>query len=335
MEYNEIVNNLFKNIEYKENNIIDIKAPWNNKTINNNTNSDTSDTDDTSSSDSENLEDNSLDIDMKYDKMITQRNSIYSIEPQINNIYQNNNYDEIDNITSNEEDTDSEDSNNLFSDNDIEDYSKNIKIKKIDEISLDENPLEHLHTEENLSIDLFNKEVEEFDYYIVIENGYKNSSGVYTIFDPNDTVQTVLLDRTFNNVIKADLIECVIKNNVGNSYVTDPSGTPFILLEVDEFGSNYESNNSNIANCFKKLSYYNEINSGTTHKNYTELENNIEKYFNPRKTIGSITLRFKKQDGTNFVFSSSSITTATYWLTFKITCLERRLKTNYINKPTA
>lgn len=326
MEYNDIVNNLFKDIKSEKDNILTFKAPWE-------TNKQLEKEESSSSSDSQ---DDELDIDTKYDNLITERNNIYSIKKELHDYYNDitSNEDNSDDTDDTNDTDDTDDSDNLFDNDDIEDYTKTIKIKNIDEVELEENPLEHLHNQENLSIDLFNKEVEEYDYYIIIENGFKNSSGVYTIFDPSNTVQTVLLDRTFNNIVKADLVECIIKNNTGSSYETDPSGTPFVIVEVDEFGSNYESNNSNVAKAFKTLSYYVDCNTGTTQRHYTDLANDIDKYFNPRKTIDTITLRFKKPDGTNFIFSGSSITTATYWLTFKITCLERRLKTSYINKTT-
>ena len=332
MEYNDIVNNLFKDIDSNPNNtdnIEDITAPW---SITNNGDNDsdiTSDSNNTSDSNSDET-DNALDIDIKYDEQLLERNHIYNIQPQVTQIYKDI---DVNNDTDSEDDSEESD---LFSQNDsLEDYSTNIKINKLDDVKLEKNPLDYLHNDaDNLSIDLFEKKIEEVDYHIIIENTYKDTDGSYTIFDPNSTVKTVELDRTFNNIVKADLIECIIKNNAGSSYATDPSGTPFILVEVDEFGSNYISNNSNIGHAFKTLAYYVELNSGTTLKHYTDLSNTIETYFNPRKTLDSITLRFKKPDGTNFTFSGSSITTATYWLTFKITCLERRLKTSYLNKTT-
>lgn len=332
MEYNDIVNQLFNNIDYKQpndkqsNDEEHIITPWNMENDNDN-DSDTS-SNDTSNSDET---DNALDIDIEYDKQLLERNNIYNIQPQVSQIYKD--ADTSDDTDSNTSDSDDSNDNDVFShSDDLEDYTTNIKINKIDDVKLEVNPLDHLHTKDNLSIELFDKEIVEKDYHIIIENAYKNTDGSYTIFDPNSTVKKVELDRTFNNVVKADLIECVIKNNTGSSYETDPSGTPFILVEVDEFGSNYISNNSNVARAFKTLSYYVELNTGTTLKHYTDLVNTIETYFNPRKTIDSITLRFKKPDGTNFTFSGSSISTATYWLTFKITCLERQLKTSYLNK---
>ena len=336
MEYNDIVNNLFKDIDYKpndidNNNIETITAPWDYTNNGDNDSDTTSNSNDASNSDDSDETDNALDMDVKYDKQLLERNNIYNIQPQVTQIYK-----DIDvSNTDSEDDIDDSDSD-IFSQNDsLEDYSTNIKINKLDDIKQAENPLDYLHNDaENLSIDLFENKIEEVDYHIIIENAYKDTDGSYTIFDPNSTVKKVELDRTFNNIVKADLIECIIKNNIGSSYATDPSGTPFILVEVDEFGSNYISNNSNVARAFKTLAYYVELNTGTTLKHYTDLANTIETYFNPRKTLDSITLRFKKPDGTNFTFSSSSITTATYWLTFKITCLERQLKTSYLNKTT-
>tara|TARA_B100001123_G_C15319716_1_gene1027477 strand:+ start:88 stop:1215 length:1128 start_codon:yes stop_codon:yes gene_type:complete len=231
----------------------------------------------------------------------------------------------------NYEDSDSNTSTDVI---DYESDYTSVRLTEINEHKDDPSPLEHLYNSDNdnLKIDLFEKDIVEQDYFIIIENAYKDTDGTFTIFDPNSTVKTVLLDKTYNNVCKIDLIESVVKVNSGNSYETDPSGTPFIYLEVDELGSNYDSNNYNVAKAFKILSYYVELNSGTLFKHYTELDNHVTKYLNPRKSISSLTLRFKKPDGTNFTFSGSAITTATYWLTFKITCFERRLKTKYLDK---
>ena len=100
------------------------------------------------------------------------------------------------------------------------------------------------------------------------------------------------------------------------------------MVEVDEFRGNYISNNDNIARSFKTLAYYLELNTGNRFKHYTDLDKGNIFVFNPRKTISGLTIRFKKPDGSDFVFSGSSISERVYWLTFKITCLERKLKTS-------
>jgi len=346
MDYNNIVNDLFKNINYP------VKKE------------DFSGSGTDSDSDSEDIYANSLQMDIKYNKKIIDRQSIYNrgrakTEGPNSRKYSSGKREEEDSSSGEEEgngkgegddsdgsggseDSFGEDNNYKYPydlDDDTDDdvsiesltnYSNSLALKKIKDFSLDENPLEHLHKKpNNLNINLFEKDVIEKDYYIIIENSNKNNSGDYEIIDPSGYNQTIELNQTFKNVIKADLIEAIIKKMPGDSYETDPSGTPFIMVEVDEFSGNYVSNNDNISRSFKTLAYYLELNSNNRFKHFTDLDNRSAIVFNPRRTITGLTIRFKKPDGSDFLFSGSSISERVYWLTFRITCLERKLKQVY------
>ena len=355
MDYNNIVNDLFKNLNYSVK-----KEEFSGSGSGSGSDSDTNSGD---------IYANSLQMDIKYNKKIVDRQSIYDRgqtktedknsgkyssggggEEDISagggrgeeDISAGGGRGEEDSSSGEEEDSSAgEDSNFKYSydladdtDDDVSiesltNYSNSLTLKNIKDFSLDKNPLDHLHKKpNNLNINLFDKEVIEKDYYVIIENSNKNNSGDYEIIDPSGYNQTIELNQTFKNVIKADLIEAIIKQMPGNSYESDPSGTPFIMVEVDEFKGNYISNNDNIARSFKTLAYYLELNTGNRFKHYTDLDNRNAIVFNPRKTITGLTIRFKKPDGTDFLFSGSSISERVYWLTFRITCLERKLKTS-------
>ena len=78
MEYNDIVNQLFKNIDYKSNdsdnnNIGTITAPWETTNNGDNDSDTTSNSNDTSDSNDTDETDNALDMDIKYDEQLLEK----------------------------------------------------------------------------------------------------------------------------------------------------------------------------------------------------------------------------------------------------------------------
>lgn len=281
-----------------------------------------------SNSDSNTDTDTSSDSDIRdnYNKMVIERQKIFTqTNKNMNQKYeqyvQDSDLEESDSTYSKT----SEDSQDLFT-SEI-DYSKPVQIDDINNIHLPSDNLDYIHNDDNhLAMKLFEKKEIYKEYFIVLENANQDANGVFVTIDPSGYKNAFVLNRSFDNVDNVELIEVIIKDLPGNSYNTDPSGTPFILLEIDEFSQHYYSNNNNISNTFRTLSYYQKINNDRFLL-FTDLDNGIKTYLNPRKTISSFTLRFKKPNGTDFLFSNSSISEPVYWIKLKLTCLERKLKT--------
>ena len=231
--------------------------------------------------------------------------------------------EEISEVTSNSED---------FSDNNNITLENSVELLNLDNIKKN-NALDYLYKDNNMSVSLFSKEVVEKIYYLIVTNNSKN---------PNETI-TINLDRIYKNVVSVKLTDAILKGMNGDSYGFEgTAGTlnkcalPFVSLYINEFNSSFESTNATIKNSFATLGNHIILDGGGTvlFRHYTDLgDTSPTKFFNPRISFNKLKIDFKNPlDHQSYNFVETYTSGEFFWLTFKIVCLERQLKTNYLNK---
>ena len=216
------------------------------------------------------------------------------------------------------------------------------KINKI--INKEDNILK-----ERENLNLLYEEEREFAYNIVIDskdrdyNKYSSPNEFVIDFSPpsgsSSEINTGYINRAFGNIIRCELINVIILDTSEEEDSTDSSGNkiPYILLEVEELGSNYEGTNDNLSRSFAMLTNY-TLRSGYKHYllNSVNSDSTIKKIYNPRISLNRMTIKLKKPDGTlyNFGAINESNTSTVIKLTFRIITLQKNLGTKFINKAT-
>ena len=222
----------------------------------------------------------------------------------------------------------SSDDSEDFSDNNGITLENSVELLNLDDIA-ENDKLDYLYKESNMSVDLFSKEVVEKEHYLVLTNGTSNANSKLSIN----------LDRTYRNVASVKLTDAILRSKSGDSYgyasgEETNTNIPFISIIIDEFNTSFESSNSTLKSSFATLGYHVSLeNSGNdaTFRYYTDIGvTSPEKEFNPRITFDKITISFKQPNGTDYSFETT-VNEEVFWLTFRITCLERKLKTSYLN----
>jgi hypothetical protein len=192
---------------------------------------------------------------------------------------------------------------------------------------------------------LLKEDTSEWTYYLVIDskdrdmNIYK-SPNEYTIrFSPpnfnNKDARTGFVDRILHNVKSIELIKCGF---LDTSDLTDSSDSgnnnpPYIMLEVEEFGTNHNGTNQYLN---KSLAIMDTFDKQDNYKYFKVIYDDkpmINK-FNPRVTIDKMTIRFRLPDGTlyNFGGVNNTNTATVNYVVFKITVVQRFLETQYLNQ---
>lgn len=121
-----------------------------------------------------------------------------------------------------------------------------------------------------------------------------------TILGNNDNMNSLgNVKRNFNNISSVEIIDIVLK---GCHSITTINMIPYLLLEIDELGSNISGTNNNISKSIAKLTHYKEMNE------YRYYLLNIKKKFNPPIDINFLTFKFKKPDGELIDLEENSIT---------------------------
>ena len=77
---------------------------------------------------------------------------------------------------------------------------------------------------------------------------------------------------------------------------------PYLILEIDEIGSNYEGTNSHTNKAFAKITF--DIDCGKYKRFNSKNQEEFIKYFNPRRAISRLTLRVLKPNGELYNFGS-------------------------------
>jgi hypothetical protein len=110
---------------------------------------------------------------------------------------------------------------------------------------------------------------------------------------------------------------------------------PYILLDMQELGSNYQGTNNELNKCFAMLTSYDVIdNYKHFHINADNSNHTIKKVYNPRVNLNKLTIQIKLPDGKPWNFGSvneDQIPTL-FKISLRIICLQKNLATNYYSK---
>lgn len=123
-------------------------------------------------------------------------------------------------------------------------------------------------------------------------------------FNPVSMGNTILkgyIGKSFENVISVQLISAIFPKNIdnGGNHIED---YPYIILEIDELGGNYQSTNDNSSNAFAQISF--DIDCGKYKKLISRTDKEYKKKFHPRISIHSFTIRIKTPDGVLYHFGN-------------------------------
>ena len=111
---------------------------------------------------------------------------------------------------------------------------------------------------------------------------------------------------------------------------------PYLLLEIEEIGSNYKGTKPILNKVFARLYNFETLSLGNNmfYREYT-CENLIKK-FNPRKNLTKLSIKILNPDGTLYTFNDEDSDTNTKYpyvsMTFKIKVLQKNLISNFINQ---
>jgi hypothetical protein len=223
--------------------------------------------------------------------------------------------------------------------------------------------------------ELFEKETKEIEYIISLDSKDRNiekwpNPNEFRIeFAPisdgiNNKFKNGYINRSFNNVISVQLVSAIFpKKSCDGDNLED---YPYLILELDELGSNYEGTNKHSNKAFAKITF--DIDCGKYKRFNSENNGEFIKYFNPRRAISRLTLRVLKPVGELYNFGTdinnkkmrkiikyreikvkelkvpekkilskdkvqlSKKITPEITFTFKITCYKRALETMYLDR---
>lgn len=168
---------------------------------------------------------------------------------------------------------------------------------------------------------LFEKETKDIDYLISIDSSdrdkqiWKNPSHYRINFGPDNNLFNSndskaykptkgYINRTFNNIKSIELLEAIIPKCLDKNG-TDLFIYPYLILEIEEFGSMYEGTNNTTNKAFARLNFDKIIGNYRFFK--ADNNNKIIKFFNPRIALNRITLKLTKPNGELIDFGKSII----------------------------
>jgi hypothetical protein len=169
-------------------------------------------------------------------------------------------------------------------------------------------------------------------------NSYSSPNDYVIHLSPSDTTSSGYIDRGFSNIKSIELLDIISIVSSSESGATD-NGTsfPYLLLEIEELGGQFEGTNNEISKSFTILKNYTtsdgfkyyEIVGNTSSKS-------IIKVFNPHISLSKLTVRFKTPDGTvfNFGTANDAKTTTVNQLIFRVVLAQKNLATRFMDKST-
>lgn len=159
---------------------------------------------------------------------------------------------------------------------------------------------------------LFEKNTKKITHYLLLDsrdrdckvwpqiNHFGFSFGGKSVLSLDDNYEYQgYINRTFNNVISAELLELIIPINHSNGDYYQ--NYPYLILDIPQFNNTYSGSNQSIENCFAKISFNKVI--GNYAYYYAPHNNYIIKNFNPRINLSRIEIKIKKPNGQLFNFS--------------------------------
>jgi len=195
--------------------------------------------------------------------------------------------------------------------------------------------------------ELFSKERIEKEYYVVIDSKDRDTTQyvnpaeyIIHLSPPNYSAsdsKTGFISRQFNNITSIELLECIFRDTSAESDASDNGNPPpYVLLEIEEVGGNYEGTNEYLNNAFAILSDYTVLGN---YKYYNFVSNRTNtsrsiKIFNPRRSLSKITIRFRLPNGDLYSFGDAYNTNSNTVnkLVFKINVIQRNLRTQFLDK---
>lgn len=197
----------------------------------------------------------------------------------------------------------------------------------------------------NDNLNLFYEEDREFDYNIVIDSKdrdftrYVSPNNFVIDFSPpngsSDEINNGYVNKSFNNIIKCELVNVILLDTSGEPDSTDKTGSifPYLLLELPELGNNYEGTNDELSRTFALLTSYETVNGYKYYYlNGVNSDSTIKKIYNPRINLNKLNIKIKTPNGElyNFGDANNDNTDTVLKITFRITVLQKYLGTNYI-----
>jgi hypothetical protein len=234
-------------------------------------------------------------------------------------------------------------------DKDTDKQNVSLTSGHLDEINKIINKEDNILKDRAEDLNLLYEEEREFDYNIVIDskdrdfNKYGSPNNFVIDFSPPagsaSEINTGYVNRAFGNIIRCELINVIILDTSEEEDSTDTSGSkiPYLLLEIEELGGNYEATNDVLSKSFAMLTHY-TLSSGYKHYLLSSVnsDSTTKKVYNPRINLNRMTIKLKKPDGSlyNFGVVNDANTDTVMKLSFRITTLQKNLGTKFINKAT-
>lgn len=184
----------------------------------------------------------------------------------------------------------------------------------------------------------------EHSYYVVIDSKdrdqekYPDVNNFVVDFAAKENGGTGSISSGFQNVVSIELIEAIILDSSNINNASDNGTTfPYLLLDINELGSQFEGTNTNLMDSFSILRDFN-LQNGFKYYNLVGFNGRepIKKEFSPRKSITRMTIHLKTPDGTTFTFGTANNTsdTTVIQLVFKINAIRKNLGTRFLDAST-
>jgi hypothetical protein len=234
--------------------------------------------------------------------------------------------------------------------NDVNAYAKLFEIDK--ESILDASGVSKDNILRTQFKDLLHPEERPFIYNIIIDSKdrdtvkYPNPASFVIDFSPPESqggtsgdINRGYISIAFGNIISCELLDIILLDtsteNDSSDSTTAGNTIPYIILDIQELGTNYYGTNDELSRCFATLTSY-ELLNGYKHYNINAINSNhtIAKVYNPRINLNRMTIKLKLPDGTPYSFGSANNTNTdtVIKISFRITTLQKNLSTGFINK---
>lgn len=132
---------------------------------------------------------------------------------------------------------------------------------------------------------------------------YPNTNEFVVHFDGSGIIDSggAVVEESYSDIHSIELVHCVLPNSV-----IGVTGSHYLTLEIPELDNSFTGTNDTLQRAFGYLSPTDAI--GTTHV-ATKFYRRTRKVFSPPKaSLGKLTLRFRKPDGTLFDFGTDTAT---------------------------
>jgi hypothetical protein len=167
---------------------------------------------------------------------------------------------------------------------------------------------------------------------------YQKANSFVIHLSPSAETTTGFIDKGFNNIKAIELLDIILIDSSATAGASDNGNNfPYLLLEIEELGGNFEGTNNNITKSFAILKNYTTLGGFK----YYDLcgqssSNTIIKTYNPRISLSKLTINILKPDGTKFEFggANDSLTSTVINLSFRVTVIQKNLSTRFLDKST-